>query len=63
MMFNTNRTNHCVMRKALEDMAIVAEKKVRHRQQTNCSKINTDSNYTHVNNIKVTNVNIFFFFW
>jgi len=42
-------------------MAIVAKEQVRHRQQANCSKINTDNSYTHVNNIKMTNVKIFFF--
>jgi hypothetical protein len=33
MFFNANRTNHCVIRKAEEDMAIVTEEQVRHRQQ------------------------------
>ena len=32
MMFNTNRTNHYVTRKAQEDMAIVTEEQVRYRQ-------------------------------
>jgi len=42
-------------------MAIVTkEERVRYRQQADCSKINTDSNYMHVNNIKMTNVNFFF---
>jgi hypothetical protein len=41
-------------------MAIVTEEQVIHRQQTNCNKINTDSNYMHVNNIKMTNVKNFF---
>jgi hypothetical protein len=37
-------------------MAIVqTEEQVRYRQQANRSKVNTDSNYTHVNNIKMTN--------
>jgi len=35
------------------------EEQVRYRQQANRSKMNTDSNYTHVNNIVVTNVKIF----
>jgi len=41
-------------------MAIVAKEQFRHRQQADCSKINTDNNYMHVNNIKMTNVKIFF---
>jgi hypothetical protein len=40
-------------------MAIVAKEQIRRRQQADCSKINTDNNYTHVNNIKMTNVTIF----
>jgi len=35
------------------------EEQVIYRQQANCSNINTDSNYTHVNNIKMTNIKIF----
>jgi len=41
-------------------MAIVTEEQVRNRQEANHSKINIDSNYTHVTNIKMTNVKIFF---
>ena len=41
-------------------MAIVAKEQFRHRQQADCSKINTDNNYMHVNNIKMINVKIFF---
>ena len=40
-------------------MAVVTEVQVRYRQQANCSKINMDSNYAHVNNIKMTNVKFF----
>jgi hypothetical protein len=43
-------------------MAIVAEEQVRHGQQAYCSKISTDSNYTQMNNIKMTNVQVFFLF-
>jgi len=42
-------------------MAVVTEEQVRYRQEANWNKINTDSNYTHVNNIKMTNVKVFFF--
>jgi hypothetical protein len=42
-------------------MAIVTEEQVRYRQRANPSKIDTDSNYTHVNNIKMTNAKFFFF--
>jgi len=35
------------------------EEKVRYIQPANCSKMNTDSNYKHVNTIKVTNVTYF----
>ena len=52
MMFNTNRTNHCVTRKASEDIAMVTNRGTNQLQTTNkCSKINTDGDYMHVNNI------------
>jgi hypothetical protein len=41
-------------------MVIVTEEQVRY-MQANHSKINTDSNYTHVNNIKMTK--LLFFLW
>jgi len=40
-------------------MVIVTEEQVRY-MQANHSKINTDSNYTHVNNIKMTKMLFFF---
>ena len=43
------------MRKAQETwLQLQTEEQARYRQQANRSKINTDSKYTHVNNIKMT---------
>jgi hypothetical protein len=42
-------------------MAIVTKEQVRYRQQANVSKMDTDSNFMHANNIKMTDVKVFVF--
>ena len=63
MMFNTNRTNHCVTRKAQEDMATVTDRGTSQTRTTiNCRKMNTKCNFTHVNNITMTMIEFIYFF-
>jgi hypothetical protein len=54
-------TNHCVMRNAQEDMAVVTNRGTSQIWTTsNCRKINTICNYVHVNNINMTMIENFF---
>ena len=61
MMFNTDRTNHCVMRKAEEGMAIVTNRGTSQTRTTsNCRKMNTKCNFMNVKNINMAMIEFFF---
>jgi hypothetical protein len=61
MMFNTDKNKPLCNEKSIGNMAIVTNRGTSQiRTTSNCRKINTKCNYTHMNNINMTMIEIFF---